>query len=126
MAKITFYELKIMKFPETDAEGKEILDKEPITIDSVHLQVSKRVNLPTMRGTKAESYIVPVSDLPTLFEKPDLKFPSIGGNSVLGYNCEARIEAVRKFLDGYLGKECYVEDISQKNKKVLTYIEFND
>lgn len=126
MAKITFYELKIMKFPQTDAEGKEIPGSEPITIDSAHIQISKRVNLPTMNGEKAETYIVPVADLPVLFQQPGTKFPGVAGNSTLGYDCTARTEAVKKFLDGYIGKNCYVEDISQKNKKVLTYIDFNN
>lgn len=126
MAKINFYEIKVMKFAQTDAEGKEIPGSDPITIDSVHLQISKKVNLPTMNGEKAEAYIVPVADIPVLFQKPDTKFPNIGGNNVVGYDCTARIAAVKKFLDEYIGKPCYAEDILQKNKKVLTYIDFNN
>lgn len=126
MAKINFYEIKVMKFAQTDAEGKEIPESDPITIDSVHLQISKKVNLPTMNGEKAEAYIVPVADIPVLFQKPDTKFPNIVGNNVVGYDCTARIAAVKKFLDEYIGKPCYAEDILQKNKKVLTYIDFSN
>lgn len=129
MAKLSFYEVKIMRFPTTDEEGREIPNADPVTIDSVHLEISKKVRSSTMRGEKTESYIVPVSELPVLFGK-DWKIPPIDGNHVTGYSCDKRIEAVVKYLEPYVGKECYAEDIMKtsngKSRKVLTYIEFNN
>ena len=118
MAKLSFYEIKCMKFPATDKDGKEIKDAEPILVDNVVLQITKRVDSATMRGEKGEEYVLPISDIPSVFCS-DIKIPAING-----FDCTARIKAVKDFLDKCLGQKCWPEDIAKKNKRILTYIEF--
>ena len=115
MAKFAFYDIKCTKFP-TEKDGKF----EMITIDNVTIQITKRVNTSTMQGEKGEDYIVPVAELPYLFGS-DVKFPAFEGD-----NADKRIEAIKKFLAGYVGKNCAAEEITRGKNKVLTYLEFDN
>lgn len=120
MAKLSFYEIKCMKFPQTDKDGNEIKDAEPIVVDNVILQITKRVNNATMCGEKGEEYILPIADIPAVFCS-DVKFPMING-----FDSSARTKAVKDFLDKCVGHKCWPEDIAKKNKRILTYIEFEN
>lgn len=120
MAKFNFYEIKSMKFPAIDKNGNLIENAEPVVIDHVILQITKRVNSSTMGGEKGEEYTVPISDIPSVFLS-DVKFPAMVGD-----DSTARVEAVKKFLDKHIGKKCWPEDIAKKNKRILTYIEFEN
>lgn len=113
MAKFAFYDIKCSKF-DTEKEGK----KETVTIDSVTIQITKRVNKATMQGEKGEDYTVPVADLPYLFGA-DVKFPGF-----VGYDASQRIEAIKKLLSAYVGKTCTAEEVTRGKSKVLTYLEF--
>lgn len=119
MAKLTFAEIKVMKFKETDSQGNEIKDSEPVIIDHVTLQIAKRVSNQTMIGEKAEFYTVPVADIPFVFQS-EVKFPDFNG-----YDSSRREASVREFVSKYIGKQCIVEDIAKKDKRILTSIEFS-
>lgn len=120
MAKFSFYEIKSMKFPAIDKQGNLIENAEPVVLDHVILQITKRVNNFTMCGEKGEDYTVPISDIPSVFLS-DVKFPAMAGD-----DSTARVEAVKKFLDKYIGKNCWPEDIAKNKKRILTYIEFEN
>ena len=109
MAKLGFYEINCAKY---------VIDNEEIVNDSVIIQIFKRVNNSTMSGEKGEEYKVPITDLPYLFNK-DIHFPGMAGS-----DCTARIAAVKKFLDPYVGKDCTAEEVSRNSRKTLTSIEF--
>ena len=115
MAKFAFYDIKCTKF-DTETDGK----KETVIIDAVNIQITKRVNTATMQGEKGEDYRVPIADLPYLFGS-DVKFPAFEG-----YDAAKRIEAVKKFLAVYVGKNCAAEEITRGKNKVLTYLEFDN
>ena len=109
MAKFSFFDINCNAY---DIEG------EKVTVDSVTLQFTKRVSNKTMLGEKGESFNVPISDIPFLFQS-DVKIPAFSEN-----NTEPRADAVRQFLAKYIGKTCTVEQISKGKRNVLTYIEF--
>ncbi len=119
MARLTFAEIKVMKFKETDSQGNEIHGAEPIVIDHVTFQVAKKVWNQTMIGEKAEFYTVPVTDIPFVFQS-DVKFPDFNG-----FDSSRREASVREFVSKYIGKQCIVEDIAKKDKRILTSIEFS-
>ena len=112
MAKFSFYQISCNSFK--DDNGNQVV------IDNVSLQISKKVNSSTMKGEKGETYSVPVADIPYLFGC-DVKFPAR-----VGEDCSRRIEAVKEFLDGYVGKNVYAEEISKGKSKVLTSLDFID
>ena len=109
MAKFSFFDINCNSY---DIEG------EKVTVDSVTLQFTKRVSNKTMLGEKGESFNVPISEIPHLFQS-DVKIPAFSEN-----NTEPRSEAVRQLLAKYIGKSCTVEQISKGKRNVLTYIEF--
>lgn len=118
MAKFNYFEIKAMQFTTTETENGKDVEK-TITLDDVVLQISKRVNLPSMRGEKAEEYTISIEDIPTLFGK-QVKFPAAAGDDYT-----ERVKAVKTFLEPYLGRNCYAEEVKRKNNKsVLTYLEF--
>lgn len=114
MARFAFYEINSMVFDKDIADGKT----EEVTIDSVTLQFTKRVNRSNMAGDKGEEYKVPIIDLPFLFTA-DVKFPGFSGR-----DSTARVAAVKTFLDKYIGHNCTLEEISKNNKKIISYLEF--
>lgn len=114
MAKFAFYEINSMIFDKDIGDGKT----EELTVDSVTLQFTKRVNRSNMAGDKGEEYKIPIVDLPFLFVS-DVKFPGFAGR-----DSTARVAAVKAFLDKYIGKTCTLEEISKNNRKIISYLEF--
>ena len=112
MANFSFYQISCNSFK--DEKG------DPVVIDNVTIQITKKVNNSTMRGLKGENYSVPVVDLPFLFES-DVKFPARNGD-----DCTRRVEAIKEFLDGYVGRDVIAEEISKGKSKILTSLEFID
>ena len=109
MAKFSFFDINCNSYD---------IDGEKITVDSVTIQFTKRVSNKTMLGEKGESFNVPISDIPFLFNS-DVKFPAFSP-----VDSTPRAEAVRSFLAKYIGKNCSVEQISKGKRNVITYIEF--
>ena len=110
MAKFSFFDINCNFFVPEQGD--------PVALDSVTLQFTKRVSNKTMLGEKGESFNVPISDIPYLFNS-DVKIPAFSEA-----NTEPRADAVRQFLAKYIGKNCSVEQISKGKRNVLTYIEF--
>ena len=115
MAKFAFYDINCSKF-ETEKDGRT----EIVTLDTVTIQITKRVNRLTMQGEKGEDYKVPVEDLPAIFVS-DAKVPPFKG-----YDATERIAAVKAFLSQFIGKTCLAEEITKVKRKELTYLEFED
>lgn len=110
MAKFSFFDISCSSFK--DDEGEKVV------IDSVTLQFTKKVSNKTMLGEKGESFNVPISDIPFLFQS-DAKFPAFSE-----VDSTPRCEAVRNFLSKFIGKTCSVEQIAKGKRNMLTYIEF--
>ena len=110
MAKFNFYQISCSSFKDENGN--------PVVIDNVTIQISKRVNNSTMRGYKGENYSVPVVDIPYLFGM-DVKFPARAGD-----DCSKRIEAVKEFLDSYVDRDVIAEEITKGKSKILTSLEF--
>ena len=113
MAKFTYFEVSSGVF--ADKQSGDV-----VKYDNVSLMFTKRVNRNNMKGEKGEIYSVPINDLPHLFGI-DVKFPAPAGSD---YTC--RIDSVVEFLSSYLGKSCTVEEISKKDRKIISYLEFDD
>ena len=111
MAKFSFFDISCMSFLDDN--------NEKIAVDTVTLQFTKKVSNKTMLGEKGESFNVPISDIPFLFNS-DVKFPAFSE-----VDSTPRSDAVRGFLAKYIGKNCTVEQITKGKRNMLTYIEFD-
>lgn len=110
MAKFSFFDISCNTYD---------IDGEKVTVDTVSLQFTKKVSNKTMLGEKGESFNVPISDIPFLFNF-DVKFPAFSE-----VDPTPRADAVRNFLAKYIGKSCSVEQIAKGKRNMLTYIEFD-
>ena len=110
MAKFSFFDISCNTYD---------IDGEKVTVDTVQLQFTKKVSNKTMLGEKGESFTVPISELPFLFNS-DVKFPAFSD-----VDSTPRCESVRSFLSKFIGKTCSVEQISKGKRNMLTYIEFD-
>ena len=110
MAKFSFFDINCNHFVSDSGES--------INLDTVTLQFTKKVSNKTMLGEKGESFNVPISDIPYLFNS-DVKIPAFSES-----NTEPRADAVRQFLAKYIGKNCTVKQIAKGKRNMLTYIEF--
>ena len=113
MAKFSFYEISCGVYNIDDS-------KEPLVVDNVKIQITKKVNNSTMKGEKGEMYTVPAVDIPYLFGI-DVKLPARSGD-----DCTRRIEALKEILDPFVSRNVYAEEISKGKSKLLTSLEFID